>query len=294
MIKQSIKSVLHWLGYEIRRIEPKPKYALPARTAEGPPRADAIWPLPRKKDGPSDHEIRGLFGRFELWHYSYAFEGGLQFRSRHIDAGALTDEPARPLQRFRHFMPYVIEAAGSSLRGKRVLDIACNSGFWSMQCALLGADVVGFDARQELIDQANALKAIVGVENVQYHVLDFWSMAPEQLGGTFDVVLNLGILYHLPEPLAALKLTKRMSRDVVLLDTAVAASPEPVVRLSWENSDDIRAAFDHGMVAHPSKGAVEMMLRHLRVKSFLEIPLRSDDMPMDYLTHNRASWLVRV
>jgi 23S rRNA G2069 N7-methylase RlmK/C1962 C5-methylase RlmI len=36
-------------------------------------------------------------------------------------------------------MPYVVQSQGGALEGKRVLDIACNSGFWSIQCALLGA-----------------------------------------------------------------------------------------------------------------------------------------------------------
>ena len=82
-----------------------------------------------------------------------------------------------------------------------MLDIACNSGFWSLQCALLGAKVVGFDARGELVEQAKLIKAIVGADNVEFKVLDFWDMSPQALGGTFDVVLNLGILYHLPKPL---------------------------------------------------------------------------------------------
>jgi hypothetical protein len=48
-------------------------------------------------------------------------------------------------------------------------------------------------------------------------VLDFWQMSPETLGGAFDVVLNLGFLYHLPKPVEALELTKRMSRQRILL-----------------------------------------------------------------------------
>ena len=293
MIKRGVKSALRSLGYEIRRIEPE-SYGAPPLVAQEPMAANAIWPLPRKKGGPTDDEIRTLFNHFDQWHYAYSFEGGLHFESCHLDPGALSDEDARPRQRFSHFMPYLLEAVGGSLKGKRVLDIACNSGFWSIQCALLGAEVVGFDAKQDLIEQANALKAIVGVETAQFRVLDFWSMTCDELGDTFDVVLNLGILYHLPAPLAALKLTTLMSRGVILLDTAIAVSPEPIIRLRWEDSDDTRMAFEKGMVAHPSKKAIEIMLRHLRVKSSFEIPLRSTDMPIDYLTHNRASWLIMV
>jgi 2-polyprenyl-3-methyl-5-hydroxy-6-metoxy-1,4-benzoquinol methylase len=96
-------------------------------------------------------------------------------------------------------MPYLVAANGGCLRGKRILDIACNSGFWSIQCALLGAEVVGFDGRAELIRQADLIKSIVGVDDVQFRVLDFWDMSRQALGGTFDIVLNLGILCHLPD-----------------------------------------------------------------------------------------------
>src|SRR5262249_43821504 len=147
---------------------------------------------------------------FPLWHYSYEFQGGLSFpiSRMHGNEDQVAMDPKRPLQRFRHFIPDLVASQGGSLRGKRVLDIACNSGFWSIQCALLGAEVVGFDARDVLIEQANLLKSIVGLDNVSFRQLDFWSMSPESLGGVFDIVLNLGILYHLPDPLEALRITR--------------------------------------------------------------------------------------
>jgi tRNA (mo5U34)-methyltransferase len=133
-------------------------------------------------------------------------------------------------------MPYLIAAQTGSLRGKRILDVARNSGFWSIQCALLGGEVVGFDGREELIRQADLIKSIVGAAKVEFRVLDFWDMNPQALGGTFDIVLSLGILYHLTDPLEALQLTKSMAREYILLDTEVYPSKEPVIRLRWEQA----------------------------------------------------------
>jgi SAM-dependent methyltransferase len=180
------------------------------------------------------------------------------------------------------------------LRGKRVLDIACNSGFWSLQCALLGAEVVGFDARPELIDQATLIKDITGVSNADFGVLDFWDMTPERLGGPFDVVLNLGILYHLPAPLEALRLTTAMSRGCILLDTEVYPSQEPSIQLRWEEPNSIRSANRSGIVALPSKVALELMLKDLGARDWFEVPLRDPQMPQDYLQHHRASWLIKM
>jgi tRNA (mo5U34)-methyltransferase len=295
-MKQAIKNALHRFGYEIHRIakdaEPFPEKERTHLTE--PPLLNPIWPLPRCSGGPSNDQIRNEFSRYDQWHYAYEFEGGLSFSSHHHDASPLADSPQRPIQRFRHFMPYLMEASGGTLNGKRILDIACNSGFWSVQCALLGAEVIGFDGRMDLIRQAELIKSIVGLDRIQFRVLDFWDMNPETLGGTFDIVLNLGILYHLPDPLKALQLTNSMARKSILLDTEVYPSRESVVSLSWEGPSDIRNAIGSGIVASPSKTAIELILRHIGAASWFEVPMRTPDMPPDYLDHRRASWLIRV
>jgi 2-polyprenyl-3-methyl-5-hydroxy-6-metoxy-1,4-benzoquinol methylase len=253
-----------------------------------------VWPLPRHPQGPSEAAIRQAFSRHAFWHYAYAFDGGPAFATSHHDAGLDTDDPRRPLQRFRHFMPYLLQACGGSLRGVRVLDIACNSGFWSMQCALLGATVVGFDARPELIEQANLVKGICGADSAEFRVLDFWDMTPQALGGTFDVVLNLGLLYHLTTPVEALARTRAMAHGHIVLDTAVHPSDDFALFLKWEEPTDIRMAAREGIVALPTRPAIELMVQHLDLQRWFEVPVRSLDLPLDYRTGRRATWLLTV
>lgn len=293
MLKRVIKRGLHKLGYGLYKLPAGTHKRIRPVVTEPPPRAP-IWPLPRHPGGLSDQEIRAAFAQHEFWHYAYEFDGGLKFSAHHNHAERLADAPRRPLQRFSHFMPSLLQAEGGSLKGKRVLDIACNSGFWAIQCGLLGAEVVGFDARPELIEQANLIKQITGTDNVEFKVLDFWEMNPEALGGKFDVVFNLGILYHLPKPLEALELTFAMARGHVLLDTALYESEAPIIYLRWEEPLDIRSAHQEGIAAFPTRHSVELMLKHLKVASYLEIPLRTKDMPVDYLEGGRASWLIEV
>jgi 2-polyprenyl-3-methyl-5-hydroxy-6-metoxy-1,4-benzoquinol methylase len=285
VIKRLLRRALRRLGYDILKI-PKRQRSFGAGPAPAP--IAPVWPLPRG-GGLSDDEIRREFASHPYWHYAYEFEGGLSFAALHVNPGLDSDKPERPLQSFRHFTPYL-----APLAGKRVLDIACNSGFWSIQCALLGADVVGFDARPELIEEANLLKRITGAERAEFRVLDFWEMTPEALGGQFDVVLNLGLLYHLAKPLEALERTKAMARGQILLDTAVHPSDELAVYLRWEEPFDIRMAAEEGLVALPTKASLELMLRHLKFRGWTEIPVRSGDLPIDYLTRRRASWLIDV
>jgi len=296
-LKQQFKNTLRRLGYEIHRVSPhgqeSQKTRLPSVTV------NPIWPLPRDKNGQSEQQIREEFAKYQNWHYAYEFEGGPSFslcykEGQPKEGDPLVFDSRRALQRFHHFMPYVVESQKGSLQGKRVLDIACNSGFWSMQCALLGAQVVGFDARPELIEQANLIKRIVGASNVEFKVLDFWDMSPQLLGGTFDVVLSLGILYHLPRPVEALRLSKLMSRDYILLDTEVYPSPDSVVQLRWEEPGSVRSAVRSGIVEAPSKSGIEMILKEIGAAESFEIPLRTSDMPPDYRDQRRASWLVKV
>ncbi len=294
-MKQQIQRAIRHLGYEIHRVERHEQRPQDSRFPSIV--VNPTWPLPRDKNGLSEQQIREEFAKYEAWHYAYEFEGGLSFSRRYRRGQRESSppcDPRRPLQRFRHFMPHLVAAQKGSLQGKRVLDIACNSGFWSIQCALLGAEVVGFDARPDLIEQATLLKRIVGASNVSFKVLDFWDMSPQSLGGRFDVVLCLGILYHLPRPVEALRLVKLMSRDCILLDTEVYPSPDPVVELRWEEPGDIRDAVRSGIVEAPSKRGIEMILREIGVVESFEIPLRTSDMPPDYREQRRASWLIKV
>jgi tRNA (mo5U34)-methyltransferase len=297
MIGQALNRLLGRTGYEVHRLAPR-KAPAPVKIqdagAPGPPHINPIWPLPRKPGGPSDEDIRKEFAKYELWHYAYEFDGGLAFPARHNDPSSLSDAPRRPVQRFRHFMPYLLQTQNGSLRGKRVLDIACNSGFWSIQCALLGAEVLGFDGRPELIEQANLIRGIVGLNNVHFKVLDYWDMSPHTLGGKFDIVLNLGVLYHLPKPLEALECTIRMANEYVVLDTEVWPATEPLIWMHWEEPNDIRRATQSGMTAYPSKSGLDIMLKHIGAAEWREIPIRTADMPADYLAHRRASWLIKV
>ena len=294
MIKRTIQRVLGLAGYEVHRILPSdgPTFVNDSSSANRLPAIKPIWPLPRRNI--SREAIIARFAQDDLWHYAYEFDGGLSFPARHLNAGRLEHDPRRPLQRFHHMMPALLASQQGSIQGKRVLDIACSSGFWSIQLALMGANVVGFDARAELIAQANFIKEVTGAATVEFRLMDFWEMSPESLGGTFDIVLNLGILYHLPKPLEALELTKKMARDVIVLETLVHSSPQPVVRLQGEDPLDIRLASVSGVVAYPTRTAMDLMFRHLHFAYWAEIPLPSTDMPSDYLENHRGTWLIRV
>ena len=53
-------------------------------------------------------------------------------------------------------------------------------------------------------------------------------LAPEVVGGTFDVVLFLGVLYHAPDPLGYLKRVRSVTGGVAIIETVVDLLDVPV------------------------------------------------------------------
>ena len=89
-----------------------------------------------------------------------------------------------------------------SLRGRRVLDIGCSDGFFSFEAEKRGADVMAIDFVPDTYTGFATARRILG-SRVAYQMDNVYNLSPER-HGVFDVVLFLGVLYHLRKPLAAL------------------------------------------------------------------------------------------
>lgn len=84
------------------------------------------------------------------------------------------------------------------LGGARVLDIGCCDGFFSMVCARRGADVTALDYTTRTGTGFAVMEEITGLRIRHIHD-NLWNLANHKLG-SFDIVLFLGVLYHLPDP----------------------------------------------------------------------------------------------
>lgn len=96
------------------------------------------------------------------------------------------------------------DAIPADLTGKSVLDLGCNAGFYAFEMKRRGAArVVGVDSDERYLDQARLAAAALG-ETIELVNLSVYDVA--ELGERFDLVLFLGVLYHLRHPLLALDL----------------------------------------------------------------------------------------
>jgi tRNA (mo5U34)-methyltransferase len=128
----------------------------------------------------------------------------------------LGDYPAVKWRRFAGAIP-------SDLRGRTVLDVGCNGGFYSIEMKRRGADrVVGIDWDERYLRQAAFAVEMsnVDVELRRMSVYDVGS-----LGEKFDVVLFMGVLYHLRHPLLALDLLhEHATRDLLVFQSMLRGS----------------------------------------------------------------------
>ncbi|ACK81132.1 TIGR04290 family methyltransferase [Methylorubrum extorquens] len=134
----------------------------------------------------------------------------------------LGDYPGLKWRRFASALP-------ADLTGKSVLDIGCNGGFYSIEMKRRGASrVLGLDSDERYLAQARFAADRLG------HDIEFRNLSVYDVGALaerFDVVLFMGVLYHLRHPLLALDLIhEHVAGDLLVFQSMLRGSSqvEPV------------------------------------------------------------------
>ncbi len=138
------------------------------------------------------------------------------FHNLHLPSGHQT-APDHPLGDFPSFKwEQLGPVLPQDLDGWSVLDIGCNAGFYSFALAERGADVVGIDLDPHYLRQARWAAEQLGVAgSVRFEQMQIYDLA--HVAERFDLVLFLGVLYHLRYPLLALDiLAEKVDRLLVV------------------------------------------------------------------------------
>jgi tRNA (mo5U34)-methyltransferase len=157
---------------------------------------------------------------------------GPWFHNLHLPDGRQT-APDHPLGDFPAFKwREVAPALPEDLNGKRALDIGCNAGFYSLELARRGADVLAIDHDEHYLRQAAWARREFGLEErIALRELDVYELAG--LDEQFDIVLFMGVLYHLRYPLLALDVVAARTTKLLVFQTLTMEwkeQPEPIVR----------------------------------------------------------------
>jgi hypothetical protein len=118
----------------------------------------------------------------------------------------------------------------SSLHGLTAVDLACHQGWFAHQLKELGVgDVLAVDARPEHIADV-ALINQAARSQVRTHLSDVHAVSKEQIG-TFDIVLCLGLIYHLENPVGALRKARELCQGLCFVETQVV--PHMSGNIDW-------------------------------------------------------------
>jgi tRNA (mo5U34)-methyltransferase len=194
----------------------------------------------------------------------------------------LGDYPAAKFRRFAEHLP-------ADLSGKSVLDIGCNAGFYSVEMKRRGADrVLGIDSDDRYLAQARLAGEALGYDNIEFRNLSVYDVGA--LGERFDVVLFMGVLYHLRHPLLALDLIhEHVAGDLLIFQSMQRGSKqlmeveedydfneaEPFFESAWPKLHFIEREYAHDWTNWwvPNRACAEAMLR----ASGFAIEVRAED-----------------
>ena len=158
------------------------------------------------------------------------------------------------------------------LRGLRVLDLGSADGFFSIAMARLGASVDAVDSAARMIERLRWAASVLGVD-VNAHL-----GTVEEIEGSYDLVLFIGVLYHLKSPLLGLERVAALA-DSMIIETTVADGDEPYL---WFKAP--QQGVHYVPKWYPTVSCLEEMLRFVGY---------TDIQPLPYGTRNRAIYSCR-
>jgi FkbM family methyltransferase len=135
---------------------------------------------------------------------------------------------------------------------RTVVDVGCGLGYFSALMTDLGFQVMALDGRPENVDEARHR-----YRGVEFRVADAEDPIVRSLG-EFDLVLCLGLLYHLENPFIAIRNLFEMTRKVAILEGMCFPDERPILAIRDEGPTE-----DQGLrhvALYPSENALIKLL----------------------------------
>ena len=132
----------------------------------------------------------------------------------------------------------------ADLRGKRALDIGAWDGWFTFELERRGAQVMAVDSTA--IERFRIARDLLGSQ-AAYRIDDVCRLSPAQIGH-FDIVLFLGVLYHLKHPMLALEKVCELSTDMVCVESFVTdegADPAARPLMEFYETTELCGQFDN-------------------------------------------------
>jgi len=215
----------------------------------------------------SKTETEDAINQYTDWFYPFSFTNGA--------STVVTNDQVHQIHQSRASLifPYLDDLFFEKWSLVSCCDIACNQGWFGTQIALRGAKkVVGIDARANHIRMAEKIKELSGIPNISFEEGNLFTINRKKTG-TFTITLFLGILYHIDNPMGALRIVRSITESLCVIETQVARG-NPVIDCTWGSetvkrsgpgiavlsSDEKHVVGENALTFVPSIGALYAML----------------------------------
>ena len=220
-------------------------------------------------------EIRAKVIELGPWHQDVEIVPGLTTAAALADLEGSDNGWIRPRGTGARWQRMLKQIYPNGLEGRAFLDCACNCGGFTFWTKEIGAgECFGFDAREHWITQARfLLEHRDGPrDGIRFERRDLYELAGEETG-SFDVTLFKGILYHLPDPVAGLKIVADRTRELLIVNTATRSGlPDGLLSIDLEDDQSFLSGV-HGLSWFPT--GPEVVRRILRWLGFPETAIVS-------------------
>ena len=154
--------------------------------------------------------------RAREWFYAYELPDGSVTPTYHgIDIQAIHDT------RWRMLEDCLDQRLGADRSNLSALDLASHQGWFAVKMAQSGfGRVQGIDARRAHVEDSSLIADIYGLQGLSFEQGDIHALDADALG-QFDVVLMMGLLYHLENPVGALRACRALCRKLCLIETQI-------------------------------------------------------------------------
>ena len=206
---------------------------------------------------------------------------GPWFHNLHLPGGRET-APHHPLGDFPAFKwAQLAPHLPRRMNGWRALDIGCNAGFYTFELARRGAEVLGIDVDPRYLAQARWAARELGLaDRVRFRRMQIYDLA--RSSQRFDLVLLMGVFYHLRYPLLALDVVRELVTRLLVFQTLTMPGMEVIRKTAdrhiMDRADLTRpgwpkmAFIEHKFAGDPTNwwvpnhAAVEALLRSARFR----------------------------
>jgi hypothetical protein len=150
------------------------------------------------------------------WFYSYDLpDGSTTPTYEGIDIQAIHET------RWQMLKSCLDERLGNTRQGLAAVDLASHQGWFAVKMAQDGfSSVLGVEARVSHVEDSRLISEIFGLDHLSFEQGDIHAQDPERVG-QFDVVLMLGLLYHLENPVGALRACRALCKNLCIIETQI-------------------------------------------------------------------------